>query len=150
MAGRKPRTGVRPPQKLKLLVDHDASGTAGAITSMGWKAYPANPRATDQENVKEATQKGLSILSMDTDYQRFGLREIPFTVILQGGAQQSMSTATAQIQQLHRLIRIGEISPAVHQRVTVTTVEAKVETLAGNAPALRRIPLRLGQKRKRR
>src|SRR5207249_5065804 len=99
-------------------------------------------RATDHEIARMALRKCLSILSMDMDYARFSLREIPFTVILSGGAQQSMSTATAQLQQLHRLIRVGEISPTVHQRVTISGTEAKVEVHDGTRTLSTRLSIR--------
>jgi hypothetical protein len=129
-------------RKLKFLLDRDASGTAGAIASMGWRSFAVTPQATEPENARQAIQRGLSILSMDADFAQLSLRALPFTVILGGNAQQSMTTATAQIQHLHRLIRVGEIQPTLHQRVTINSEDAKVELWDGNSIKSRRIAFR--------
>src|SRR5689334_20807585 len=86
------------PRKPRFLIDHDASGTAGAVRDLGWVAYPANPYASDSENVQVAVQRELSILSMDGHFNRFSLQTLPFTLILGGNAQQSLSTASDQLQ----------------------------------------------------
>lgn len=139
MTSRRRVSRSKTPKKLKFLLDRDASGTAGTVAAMGWRSLPVPTMATDVENARYAIQHGLSILTMDSDFGHFHLSQIPFTVRLGAGANQSASTATAQLHQLHRMIRIGEIRPTEHQRVTLSDGKARVETLQGGLPNLRTI-----------
>jgi hypothetical protein len=129
--------------KLRFLVDHDASATAETLTQVGWRAYLVNPNATDDENVDQALQKGLSLITMDTDLRRHGLPQIPFVVKLSSTAQHSASSASAQIYQLQQLIQVGEITPALHQLVTMSPTLAKVHTISKEGVRdIRSIPIR--------
>jgi hypothetical protein len=117
---------------------------------MGWRTYDVSEWATDAENVDRAMKGGLSILTMDGDYKHFPLLHLPFTVVLGSLAQQSTSSATAQIQHLHQLIRLGEITPTIHQRVTMTAEDARVEVWARDVTSSRRISAKRVRKPKRR
>lgn|SRR6266850_5165516 len=145
------RKRVKAPKSAKprFIVDNDASGTAGVLTKLGWHTYAADPFASDTEIADRALQSGLSVLTMDNHFSRLSLQSIPFTVILSGGAQQSMSTATAQIQYLHQLIRVGEIDPGPHQRVTLTTGVATIQTIGRDgSPITRRLSAKGRSRRK--
>jgi hypothetical protein len=61
-----------------------------------------------------------------------------------------MSTATAQIHLLHQLIRIGEIDPGPHQRVTMTSMSARVEVFDRSSSISKRFVIRPNQKRRSR
>lgn len=135
--------------KLHVILDRDAAGTAGTLAAIGWRVYEVSPLATDAENIARAAQLGYSYVTMDTGTAHFRLAALPFTVVLGGNAQQSSSTATAQIYELRRLIREGEITPGPQQRVKITSEATKVETLDGAGRRVtRRIPNRTSRKRR--